>query len=243
MRLSTVLAACAPSGSAAWQLIRSGRSDGEAASPAATMRGSSTLVRVSSVSSRPSASVRQAAGGGKSRHAETRRPDRDGARRARVRRRSTTESGRTSVAWTWAVQDGDAELGQPLGDRRRPGAGGTGRARPPQTSVTRRPASANSVAASTPSTRRRSPSSARRGRQRRPWRRSALRQLQFGDRIGEFGGAGDTRAPRRCCRRRRSGSRSPSSSPRGELIGARGRVDAGRRVDDQIDPVAKQDRQ
>ncbi|MFI6801878.1 hypothetical protein [Streptosporangium canum] len=58
MRLSTVLAACAPSGAAAWQLLRSGRPDGAAASPAATMRSSSTLVSVSSASSRPSASVR-----------------------------------------------------------------------------------------------------------------------------------------------------------------------------------------
>ena len=58
MRLSTVLAACAPSGTADWQLIRSGWPDGAAASPAATMRSSSTLVSVSSVSSRPSASVR-----------------------------------------------------------------------------------------------------------------------------------------------------------------------------------------
>jgi|GEM_PF-5568980 len=53
MRLSTVFAACAASGSAAWQLIRSGRPDGAAASPAATMRGSSTLASASSVSSRP----------------------------------------------------------------------------------------------------------------------------------------------------------------------------------------------
>ena len=37
IRLSTVLAACAPSGIAAWQLIRSGWPDGAAASPAATM--------------------------------------------------------------------------------------------------------------------------------------------------------------------------------------------------------------
>ena len=50
MRLSTVLAAWGPSGMADWQLIRSGRSDGAAQSPAATMRGSSTLVSVSSVS-------------------------------------------------------------------------------------------------------------------------------------------------------------------------------------------------
>ena len=57
MRLSTVLAACAPSGIAAWQLIRSGESDGADASPAATMYGLSTLVSVSSVSSRPIASV------------------------------------------------------------------------------------------------------------------------------------------------------------------------------------------
>ena len=58
MRLSTVLAACAPSCPAAWQLIRSGWPDGDAQSPAATMRASSTLVSVSSVSSRPMASVR-----------------------------------------------------------------------------------------------------------------------------------------------------------------------------------------
>src|SRR5271170_3600647 len=57
MRLSTVLAAWAPSGIAAWQLIRNGWPDGAAASPAATMRGSSMLVSVSSVSSRPSSSV------------------------------------------------------------------------------------------------------------------------------------------------------------------------------------------
>ena len=57
MRLSTVLAACAPSGMAAWQLIRNGVSDGAAASPAATMYGLSTLVSVSSVSRRPIASV------------------------------------------------------------------------------------------------------------------------------------------------------------------------------------------
>ena len=38
-RLSTVLAACAPSGEADWQLIRSGTPDGEEQSPAATTRG------------------------------------------------------------------------------------------------------------------------------------------------------------------------------------------------------------
>ena len=54
---STVSAACAPSGPAAWQLIRNGRPDGAAESPAATIRSSSTLVSVSSVSSRPSGSV------------------------------------------------------------------------------------------------------------------------------------------------------------------------------------------
>ena len=58
IRASTVLAAWAPSGIAAWQLIRSGSPDGAAASPAATMRSSSTLVSVSSVSSLPTASVR-----------------------------------------------------------------------------------------------------------------------------------------------------------------------------------------
>jgi hypothetical protein len=58
IRLSTVSAACArPVGPAAWQLIRSGRSDGAAESTAATMRASSTLVNVSSVRMRPTASV------------------------------------------------------------------------------------------------------------------------------------------------------------------------------------------
>ena len=57
MRASTVCAAWAPIGIAAWQLIRSGSPDGDAESPAATMRGSSMLVSVSSVSNRPSASV------------------------------------------------------------------------------------------------------------------------------------------------------------------------------------------
>jgi hypothetical protein len=58
IRLSTVVAACAPIGPTAWQLIRSGCPDGAAASPAATTRSSSMLVNVSSVSSRPSVSVR-----------------------------------------------------------------------------------------------------------------------------------------------------------------------------------------
>lgn len=56
-RLSTVSAARAPCTIATWRLIRSGWSDGAAESPAATMRGSSTLVSVSSVSRRPRASV------------------------------------------------------------------------------------------------------------------------------------------------------------------------------------------
>ena len=54
-----MLAAWAPNGMAAWQLIRSGSPDGAAASPAATIRSSSMLVSVSSVSRRPIASVRR----------------------------------------------------------------------------------------------------------------------------------------------------------------------------------------
>ena len=46
MAAMTVSAACRPSGMAAWQLIRSGVFDGATASPAPTMRGSSTLVRI-----------------------------------------------------------------------------------------------------------------------------------------------------------------------------------------------------
>ena len=88
MRLSTVLAACAPSGMAAWQLIRSGWPDGAAASPAATMRGLSTQVSVSSVSSRPRASVRQPAAGGQLRHPEARGPDRHRAAQYARRRRA-----------------------------------------------------------------------------------------------------------------------------------------------------------
>ncbi len=57
IRLSTVSPACGPNCIADWQLIRTGRSDGDTESPVAMMRASSTLVSVSSVSSRPMASV------------------------------------------------------------------------------------------------------------------------------------------------------------------------------------------
>ena len=58
IRRRIVAAAAGPSCTAAWQLIRNGRSVIAAASPAATMRTSSTLVSVASVSRRPSVSVR-----------------------------------------------------------------------------------------------------------------------------------------------------------------------------------------
>ncbi|MBU8824771.1 hypothetical protein KL858_05585 [Mycolicibacterium goodii] len=48
-----------PRSMASWQFIRNGTPEGDAASPAAMIVGSSTLVRVSSVSSRPSRSVRR----------------------------------------------------------------------------------------------------------------------------------------------------------------------------------------
>ena len=115
MRLSTVLAAWAPSGIAAWQLIRNGWSDGAAASPAATMRGSSTLVSVSSVSSRPSVSVRsplRAARSGTPKpavHTVT-------ALGSTAPSSSTTASGRTSLD-RCGLEHVDAEAAQPLGHR------------------------------------------------------------------------------------------------------------------------------
>ena len=75
IRLSTVSAACAADPSADWQPIRNGRSDGAAESPAATMRTSSTLVNVSSVSKRPKASVLSPLRRGQVRYAEPSRPN------------------------------------------------------------------------------------------------------------------------------------------------------------------------
>ena len=109
-------AAWAPNGSAAWQLIRSGRPDGAAASPAATMRGSSTLVSVSSVSNRPSASVVRPLAAARSGHAEARRPHRHRAGQHRDRRRAP-RGRRPPAATACGVHDGDAQRGQPLGHR------------------------------------------------------------------------------------------------------------------------------
>ena len=150
MRLSTVLAACAPSGIAAWQLIRSGRFDGAAASPAATMRVSSTLVRVSSVRRRPAPSVLSPLLAARS---GTPKPAVQIVTALAIVRPSAriTESGRTSVA----VEPGPSMMVTPsrfslLAAARRPRAWRYGPRTPPQTRVTRRPSSANSAATSSP---------------------------------------------------------------------------------------------
>ncbi len=150
MRLSTVLAAWAPSGPAAWQLIRSGWPDGAAQSPAATMRG---VVDAGQrlVGEQPAQRVgAQSAGRGQLRHAEARRPDGHRARSAPRRRRTTTASGATSVT-TSASSTVTPCLAQPLGDRiGGPARDSDGASCPPHTSVTLRPCSASSAAVSMP---------------------------------------------------------------------------------------------
>jgi len=115
MRLSTVLAAWAPSGPAAWQLIRSGWPDGAAASPAAMMRSLSTLVSVSSVSSRPSASVRGPLRAARSGNAESGRPDGERARTHRTV--GEDDRVRPDLDHGIGLEHGDVVFGQPFGDR------------------------------------------------------------------------------------------------------------------------------
>ena len=148
IRLSTVFAACAPSGSAAWQLIRSGWPDGAAASPAATMRGSSTLVSVSSVSSRPSASVcsplRAASSGTPKPAVHT--VSALGSTSPPV---STTASGRTSPTVAFSRMSTPRRRNH-LATERRPGRLSDGPSVAPQTRRTWRPCSASSDAVSMP---------------------------------------------------------------------------------------------
>ena len=191
MRLSTVLAACAPSGSAAWQLIRSGWPDGAAASPAATMRGSSTLVSVSSVSRRPERVGAQPAARGQVGHAEAGRPDRHRA-------------GQLATVGEHAPRPahlGDL-VGPPARSRRaapaawRPTGGrprsGTAPSTPPHTSVTAGPARPARRRSRCRSARRRPRSPARRDAPRPVAARSRCGLLEFRDGIGELG---CTRAP------------------------------------------------
>ncbi|MBE1604489.1 hypothetical protein HEB94_001337 [Actinopolymorpha pittospori] len=150
IRCSTVSAACAPSGPAAWQLIRNGRSDGAAESPAATTRTSSTLVNVSSVRRRPRASVlsplRSARSGTPNPAVQmvtvlgSSRPSR--SRTASAVTAVTVEPGPSttvtpSVASRWAT-------------KRRGRGCRYGPSTPPQTRVTARPSSASSAAVSIP---------------------------------------------------------------------------------------------
>ena len=190
MRASTVCAAWAPSGSAAWQLIRSGRPDGAAASPAATMRGSSTLVSVSSVSSRPSASVVRPLAAARSGtpkpavHTVTAlgsvRPS--AAPRASARHRG--DLARPSMTVT-------PSLASRLATERRPGRPVTGASTSPHQRDgpalprrIRRPSRCRSA-------RRRPPPPARSAATSSSACAQPLRLLQFGQRIGEFGSTRD----------------------------------------------------
>ena len=148
IRLSTVLAACGPSCEADAQHMRSGWPDGAAQSPAATMRRSSTLVSVSSVSSRPIASVRSPLAAARS---GTPKPAVQTviALGRTAPSSKTTASGRTSVT-TSASSTATRSLASTLATDRRPGTDSVGPNRPPQTRVTLRPCSASSVAASIP---------------------------------------------------------------------------------------------
>ena len=150
IRLSTVSAACAPSGTAAWQLIRNGRSDGAAESPAATMRTSSTLVNVSSVSRRPRASVLSPL-----------RSARSGTPNPAVQMVTVLGSSRPSLSRTASrvtavtVASGPSSTVTPswasrLATERRPRGCRYGPSTSPQTRVTVRPSSASSAAVSMP---------------------------------------------------------------------------------------------
>ncbi len=148
MRASTVLAACTPSGPAAWQLIRSGRPDGAAASPAATMCGSSMPVRVSSVSSRPRASVLKPLRAAKS---GTPKPAVHTVTALRSSEPSMSRTAPGATASTTAVsRTSTPSLRSHLATERRPAALNDGPSTPPQTNVTRRPCSASSEAVSMP---------------------------------------------------------------------------------------------
>ena len=107
------------------------------ASPAATMRASSTLVSVSSVSSRPSASVRSPLRAGQVRHAEAGRPDRDARWAARARRRAPPRPRAPRSTCAGSVDDGRrracAAAWPPTGG---PARSGTGPSTSPHTSVT-----------------------------------------------------------------------------------------------------------
>ncbi len=143
-------AARAPIGIADWQLIRSGSPDGAAESPAATIRASSTLVSVSSVSSRPSASVvrplRAASCGTPNPALHTVTPP------GRVRpSASRTESRATSVTRVpgpWSTVTPSC-ASRPA-TARRPRRCRYGPSTPSHTRVTARPASASSAAVSMP---------------------------------------------------------------------------------------------
>ncbi len=239
MRLSTVFAACAPSGSAAWQLIRSGWPDGAAASPAATMRGSSTLVSVSSVSSRPSVSVcsplRAASSGtpkpavhtvtraGQHRAVSPAPPRRDGPRRPS---RSPARRRRGGAA-TWPPNGGRARSVTAPAFRRRPGCTG-------------RPCSASSEAVSMPVSPAPTTVTGAAGCSSSRALAEPLGLLEFGYRIGEFGGAGH-------CGRDHAGAADGVDQvvvvqhrAGRQFDGARGRVDPFGVVDQQSDAFAEQ---
>lgn len=148
MRPNTVLAAWAPSGPAAWQLIRNGRPDGAAASPAATMRSSSMLVSVSSVSSRPSGSVRSPLRAARS---GTLNPavHTVAALGSTTPSLSTTSFQRTSVTVTDSSTPTPRRRSR-LATERRPRGLSDGPSTGPQIRVTGRPSSASSEAVSMP---------------------------------------------------------------------------------------------
>ena len=115
IRLSTVLAACGASCDADAQHMRSGCPDGAAQSPAAMTRRSSTLVSVSSVSSRPSSSVCSPLAAARS---GTPKPAVQivTALGRTAPSAKTTASGRTSVT-TSVSSTATPQPGQHLGDR------------------------------------------------------------------------------------------------------------------------------
>ena len=241
MRLSTVLAACAPSGIAAWQLIRSGWPDGAAA---VTRGHDARIVDAGQrfVGEQPAQRVgAQPAARGQVRHAEAGRPhrhragqDRAVGQHHRVRSRTSADHARPRArrrrAWPAAWPLTAAAAGS-----------ATGPARPPQTSVTRRPCSASSEAVSMPVRPRADHGDGCVRVQLVQGVAQPLGLLEIRDGIGEFAPRlAPWPAPRRCCRRRRSGSRSSARHRRSARPCAVGGVDPVGAVDDQPDPLAEQ---
>ena len=149
------------------------------------MRGSSTLVSVSSVSSRPSASVRSplAAASSGTPNPAVQMVTRLGSAEPSA---STTEFGRTSATAAVSRTVTPCRFSH-LAIDRLPGSDSDGASRPPQTRVTARPCSASSAAVSIPVSPAPTTVTAASGVQLVEGGAQPLRELQFGYGISEFG--------------------------------------------------------